>query len=311
MSGPRDGDPTQQPPGQQPVPPPTPAPPPPTAPAGSPPPSAAPSSPSTGGPSTGGLSSTGGSPSGPHPGGPHPGGPHPVGPPPGGSRPPAAPARRPGRVATLASLAAVVLAVLALGVAIAAYGRAGDKPAPVAASPPVTGPPGAPTTATTVPVTPGSGSDDAATDESIPTPVQEPQSKYTDHVVRIQPTQSCSAVRTVDVDEPRVDAPTDNAEFTYGICAGSVAQFDFADELEIAEVTSPTATARDCLKQLQDAPINEPLTPHAGQTLCVVTSRAEAEREGISRKVARIAVQSIGGDGTVTASLTAWDLPRF
>jgi hypothetical protein len=215
----------------------------------------------------------------------------------------------------LASLVAVVVAVLALGVAIAAYGRAGDNGDTVAAAGGTgTAPPATPQASSSAPAgdtaVPDPDSGDAGTDESIPTPTQEPQSKYTDHIVRIQPAQGCSTVRTVDVDEPRIDAAVDRSEFKYGLCGGGVAQFDFIDELEIAEVTSPTASALDCLKQIQDAPINEPLTPHAGQTLCVVTSAGEAQREGITRKVARVAIRSLDGDGTVTASLTAWDLPR-
>jgi hypothetical protein len=215
----------------------------------------------------------------------------------------------------LVSVVAVVVAVLALGVAIAAYSRAGDN-GDTAAAPGGTGaaPPATPRDSSSVRASdtavPDPGSSDAGTDESIPIPTQEPERRFTDHVVRIQPAQGCSTVRTVDVDEPRVDAAVDRSEFKYGLCGGGVAQFDFVDELEIAEVTNPTATALDCLRQIQDAPVNEPLTPHAGQILCVVTSAAEAQREGISRKVARIVVVAVAGDGTVTASLTAWDLPR-
>jgi hypothetical protein len=39
------------------------------------------------------------------------------------------------------------------------------------------------------------------------------------------------------------------------------------------------------------------------------TSRVEADDEGITRKVARIAVRSVAEDGTLVVRVTAWDLP--
>jgi hypothetical protein len=100
------------------------------------------------------------------------------------------------------------------------------------------------------------------------------------------------------------------SEFLYAGCATDVPQLDFSPGLTIAEVVSPTATALECLNQLQVAPINEPLTPRAGLTLCVVTSRADADEQGITRKVARLAIGSIAGDGTLAVRVTAWDLPK-
>jgi hypothetical protein len=77
----------------------------------------------------------------------------------------------------------------------------------------------------------------------------------------------------------------------------------------ISDVQTATANAQDCARRIRDAPINEPLTPHAGLTLCVATSRAEADAEGITRKVVRIAVRTVAEDGTITVRVTAWDLP--
>jgi hypothetical protein len=206
-----------------------------------------------------------------------------------------------------------VVAVAALGVAVTALARSGNAKVQAAAT---TQPPAQPSA--------GPGSTDQASptdtaaapspsvqpsgDEEVPIPQTEPQIAYQDHELRIQPTPSCGNQRTVDLDEPRVGADSDRSEFTYGLCSGTVAQLDFADGLGLSDVPSPTATALDCLHRIADAPINEPLTPAPGLTLCLTTSRNEATQEGVTRKVIRIAIRSVAGDGTIVVRVTAWDL---
>jgi hypothetical protein len=263
-------------------------------------------------------------PSGPYPPGPPSAGPstapQSVAPPDGGQRPPAGP-RRAGRLATGAALAAVVVAVLALGVAVAAYGRAGDTrtvaagPAlTVTATPPGTAASSSPDSSTD-PSTDASSTDpsteptaaptSAGDNDPIPIPKQEPRIAYTDHRIQLQ--AACGGAHTVDVDEPRVDA--DNYDFRYSTCTAG-GQFDFGTGVKVAQVGSPTASALDCLGQIQDAPLNNQVVPAAGHTLCVVTSAVDAQRLNITRKVVRLAIRGIDDDRTVTALLTAWDLPR-
>jgi hypothetical protein len=220
---------------------------------------------------------------------------------------------RVGRLAVAASFTAVVLSLVAVALSAGALSRTRDR---VDAAPPATAAPAAPSAGqSTAPpatstITPSDTSSSGPAGEVVPTLDQEPQARFTDHGLRIQPNVGCSSQRTVDVDEPRVGADPDESEFIYGNCATDVPQLDFSSDLAIAEVVSPTATALDCLGQLQDAPINEPFTPRAGQTLCLVTSRADADEQAITRKVVRIAIGSIDGNGTLAVRVTAWDLPK-
>jgi hypothetical protein len=266
----------------------------------------------------------------PSPGGPAgPGGP---GNGPGGPGDPGRPARAPGegrrdrapggRFAIAVAFVAVIVAVAALGVAVTALARANGKTQTVAASQtPAAVPPAAPSGQTPPPDTsvPASTAADtsvpsaAATsgpgsDEDVPVPETEPQLAYQEHELRIQPAGSCSDRRSVDLDEPRVGADQARSEFSYGTCSGTVAQLDFADGLGLADVPSPTATGLDCLRRIRDAPINEPLTPVAGLTLCITTNRDEAAQEGNPRRVVRMAIRSVAGDGTIVVRVTAWNL---
>lgn len=110
-------------------------------------------------------------------------------------------------------------------------------------------------------------------------PDQEPAIAYQDHELRIQPTVDCGGERAVDLDEPRVGLSSDlgGVEFVYASCGGVVPQIDVNDGLAISTVPGPTSSALDCLRAIRDAPVNEPLTPHSGLTLCLATLRAEAE----------------------------------
>lgn len=241
----------------------------------------------------------------------------------GGGSPPLAVAggagpetREPGRSARFAigvAFVAVVVAVAALGVAVTALARSGDAKVQAAATTqpaaqPSAGPGSTDQPAPTDTAVAPSPSAQSSGDEEVPIPDAEPQLAYQEHELRVQPTASCSNLRGVDLDKPQVGPESSQSEFTYGLCSGTVAQLDFVDELGLSDAPSPAATALDCLHRIADAPINEPLTPSAGLTLCLTTSRNEATQEGITRKVARIAIRSVAGDGTIVVRVTAWNL---
>jgi hypothetical protein len=216
-------------------------------------------------------------------------------------------------LAIAVAFAAVVIAVVATGVAVTALSRANSRPVQAAGTvnPPPPQAPSSPAQSPAGTASPAGPAGPAAPsgDEEVPVPEQEPAIRYQEHELRIQPTEECAARRTVDVDEPRVGADPATSELSYGRCTGTTAQLDIVDGLAISDVPSPTATALDCLKRIRDAPINEPLTPVAGLTLCLATSRQQANEEGITRKVVRIAVRTVADDGTIVARVTAWDLP--
>jgi hypothetical protein len=47
-----------------------------------------------------------------------------------------------------------------------------------------------------------------------------------------------------------------------------------------------------------------------GQLVCVLTSRQSADDQGIRQKVVLMKVDSVGADGALNLTLTAWNVPR-
>jgi hypothetical protein len=222
------------------------------------------------------------------------------------------PDRPGGRMPMLLSVMAVVLALVAAGVSLVALSRTGDRPAAAAATsaapvPSSAGPPVDPTPTGALP------SD--ATDVTTPTP--EPTSEPTDgpdpagtYTVAYPPTplRLQPSDRYVDLDLPSANARPDRSEFRYP------ALYDppklLFGSLPVAKLTTPTGTASDCVKQLNQAPINGDFAPAKGDLICVLTSADDADRQGISRKVAQVRVDAIAPDGTLNVTVTAWNVPH-
>lgn len=155
----------------------------------------------------------------------------------------------------------------------------------------------------------------------------EPSSKDTDRVVPEAnftlayqsspltvrpPLDGCGSPRFVDVDEPRAGAAEAFSELSYGVSCGNAAkaQIDILDDDVPISLASPTDDARDCAESIRNGPVNEPLVPSAPMSLCLLTSPDTARNEGITRKVVLIVIDDIKQDGTMSLSLTAWNVPR-
>lgn len=127
---------------------------------------------------------------------------------------------------------------------------------------------------------------------------------------KLYPAEECD-LRFFDVDEPRAGAEREVAEFGYGSdCATIKPHIDITGDSAISLVDSPNATAKDCAEAVQRAPVNEPFVPTGDTNLCLITSAEAAAQEGTTRKVALVAVVSLGQDGLMTIEVTTWTVPR-
>lgn len=225
---------------------------------------------------------------------------------------------QPGRTPLYLSALALVTALIAALVSTVALARSGDveaaPPAPASSTSqqmpeatlePTVEPTDGPTAEPSVDPT------DDPTDEPTGEPTGAPNPTgvftvvYQQEKLRLQP--SCS--RYVDLDEPRAGALSDISEFRY--CGSGVrSQVFFNSDLTVAEVKMSTASANDCAQELRRAPIDPVLTPTAKQNFCLVTSAADADAQGIRRKIVLLTVESIAQDDTMNVTVTAWNVPR-
>lgn len=218
------------------------------------------------------------------------------------------PARRSGdRLPLLLSSLALVTALIAAGVSLVALASDAD-PVPVAATavatptPTFTGVPETLAPETTGP-DPAETTDPPVEPTTDPTGGPDPSGNYTvayqQEPLRLQPTDE----RYVDLDEPSGNSSFGAMELTYD------GKLSFRS-VGLAEVRSAAATAGDCVQQLRRAPVDPIFTPSKGQVMCVLTSANQANEQGIRQKVVLMQVNSIGSDGTLNLTLTAWVVPR-
>jgi hypothetical protein len=225
-------------------------------------------------------------------------------------------ARRTARRAQLLALAALAVALIAIITSIVALARGpGERsalsPATTSTAPRST------ESASERSTQPSSRTGEPTVETSVidtrrVTPDADFQVVYEGQELRVQPMGSCDEQRYVDVDEPRVGATRETAEFSYGKdCSGGVkAKIDVADGLPVSLVTSESATAKDCAEAIRNGPVNEPLVPSDQTRLCLVTSAEDAQSQGTSQKVALIVVTGILQDGTMNIQVTTWSVPR-
>jgi hypothetical protein len=217
------------------------------------------------------------------------------------------PPDRPGtRVPTMLSALALLVALVAAGVSLVALSRTGDR---VEAAPAPT-PSVAPSSTDASPTSfPDATATTEPTGESTadPTDGPDPSGNYTvayaAEPLRLQPSD-----RYVDLDEPSGNASSAQAELLY---SGFAPEFQFRfRNVSLASITNPTASANDCVIQLRRAPIDLTFAASKGQLVCVLTSRQSADDQGIRQKVVLMKVDSVGADGALNLTLTAWNVPR-
>ncbi|WP_035856649.1 hypothetical protein [Cryptosporangium arvum] len=128
---------------------------------------------------------------------------------------------------------------------------------------------------------------------------------YAVQPVRVQPS-TCEGT-DLDLDEPRVLPPA-GADAAYGSCADGF-HLDFGESARFAVVADPQASAGGCVEAIQSDPGVGWVTPSAGTTVCVLTSRLAAEPQQLTTKLVRLTVETVENDGTLAAALTAWVVP--
>ena len=115
--------------------------------------------------------------------------------------------------------------------------------------------------------------------------------------------------RYIDLDVPSGNSDSAVYEVRYSGFDPSF-KLQFNSNVALASITSPSATANDCVQQLRRAPIDLVFTPSKGQQVGVLTSRDAAQDQGTCQKVVLMKVNSITADGTLNLTLSAWTVPR-
>lgn len=219
-----------------------------------------------------------------------------------------------GRTPALVSGLALFMALVAVVVSLFALSRTGDSDGTPGAAPTSTAAPPTPTDVPTDLPTPDPALDPTSTTDPSVEPTSEPTDgpdpagvyapAYQREPLRLQP----SGNRYVDLDEPSGNSTSTAAELTYaGLISAWKLEFR---QVALAEVRSPTTTANDCALQLRRAPIDSEFAPSKGQRVCVLTSANAAANQGIRQKIVLLQVDSIGSDGVLNLTLTAWVVPR-
>ncbi|HEU4349677.1 MAG TPA: hypothetical protein VFR35_18020 [Actinoplanes sp.] len=224
-----------------------------------------------------------------------------------------------GRLATLVAFVAVLVALLAAGiagwavhranVAVAASDRLADQ---------ISG--AAQPTATPAQHTPTEPGAEAPTQEPTPDPglttepTLDPQAvyekKYDKRVLTAQIPYSGS--RYIDLDAPRVD-DQDGADVTLhtGNTSSSF-NLEFPDGAAAASVDDPQTTPNDCAEKIQYSPLapGDRYSFRQGDVFCVKTSLTAAQARADNQRIVVLEIKSVGSDDTISLSVTAWDVPR-
>jgi hypothetical protein len=233
-------------------------------------------------------------------------------PPPNGTPPPTRPRRSSSATAALVlAAAALVVACGAVVLAAVAVSRTnGDRAGAAAPRGGVTTPPPGTVTDTVPPTDLPASEPTSPNDTAIVVPTGDFTPAYPRQSLRIEP--ACSPARYVDLDEPRIGATEQTSEFRYYGCGGSSSTMEFEDAatVQLAKAPGPGATAHDCAEAIRTAPINPPVVPSDGLSLCILTSAAEANDEGIPQKMVLLTVVSVAKDDTANVLVTAWNAPH-
>lgn len=233
--------------------------------------------------------------------------------PPGGA--PAPRGRRLARLGpTALSATAVLVSVVALVVAVLAYARGSDGPAQaVRPATQATAAPGAagttPPAATTDPAfepEPADGDELSGTDAPLPSG----GAPYTvvKQDVRVTLAGGAGVQRTIDLDQPLVNADSTRTDVTYSTYHDP-AQFEFGTE-KVAQARARDVTPDECASNIQLSPADREVELSQDLVLCTVTNGVGAVNEPSRPKMARIVVNSVGPDNTATLTITTWEIPR-
>jgi hypothetical protein len=212
-----------------------------------------------------------------------------------------------------------LVALVAIVVAVLAMGRAGDAKRDAEAA--LAAGAGVPT-----PVVPTATGQPAATptaDEPQPDatatvgpqlPPINPEANY--RMVAEKASVSMQAIscneQYLDVDGPAVSNDEQSgSELAVTSCSGPES-FQLTSDVVGSRMDSAAVGPLDCARATRTAPITDgALVPvRQGVVLCVLTSFAEANKTGITQKLALVEVTTVAKDGQAGVQVTTWDVPR-
>jgi hypothetical protein len=214
-------------------------------------------------------------------------------------KPPAGPRRSStGAAAAVTAVASLLIAAGAIAIAVYALdvAREAKSQAAIAASgnqPPAAAPTAAP----------------SPTVAPTPTPTTPAfAAELSGAVLRIPPAESLCASVYVDVDTLRIGEYTGH-EFYVSRCQGQhVIRIDRKDG---AVPTSPSPTPEMCASQLNGA-ASAPeivLDVRAGLTFCVLTSKSDAQQQGMPQRLAIVEVRAVGSDQSLATVVSTYRVP--
>ncbi|MEU4556680.1 hypothetical protein [Micromonospora violae] len=133
--------------------------------------------------------------------------------------------------------------------------------------------------------------------------------KY-DNQSLILKTADCFTRMQVDLDEPRANVGSGNADVAFG-CSNGNPWFRLASGVEGSETAKAGMKPGECGDAIRSAPIAQgtvvPL--RKGSWLCVRTNYRTAYAQRDEWRVILVEIVSIGNDGAVVIRATAWDIP--
>jgi len=159
--------------------------------------------------------------------------------------------------------------------------------------------------------TPSAGATGAPVAAS-PSPTATPGPVYVAELLqselRIPPAQGCASV-FVDVDNLRVGVDAGH-EFYLSTCVGSQTLRIDRTEGAVA-VPSGTPTPQECADLLARNSFTAELSlqPRAGLVFCLMTAKAEADRQGIPQRIGIVEVRSVATDLSVTVAVSTYRVP--
>lgn len=126
--------------------------------------------------------------------------------------------------------------------------------------------------------------------------------------VRVTLAGGAGVQRTIDLDQPLVNADSTRTDVTYSTYHDP-AQFEFGTE-KVAQARARDVTPDECASNIQLSPADREVELSQDLVLCTVTNGVGAVNEPSRPKMARIVVNSVGPDNTATLTITTWEIPR-
>ncbi|NUS57958.1 MAG: hypothetical protein HOV66_24350 [Streptomycetaceae bacterium] len=225
--------------------------------------------------------------------------------------------RRGGGFALFLAVVAVLLAVVASGIAVYAVKKAADATDKLDKTLAAAGIAPAPSSAaqSPAPASSPSGGDQGtqpspAPSASLGDPL-DPKAVYVEHFTNkeLMPSVPDGTYANIDLDTPKIQHEDEGAELTIrSNYNSSTPSLSFADGVQVAYAPSATATSADCLDALRTALLNVNTRVAASRDtkLCILSSKKQADLDGVPVRLTLLYVEALDTD-KATVRLTSWE----